>query len=58
MHSSRMRTVRCSSRLPGGCLLAGEGCLPRGWEVSAHRGEEVSTCREGRGVCPNFVCGR
>ena len=39
MHSSRMRTVRCSShpgggRLPGGCLAMvgclARGCLPRG----------------------------
>ena len=40
MHSSRMRTVHCSSRLPGvGCLSGGgivcpgdvfRGCLPRG----------------------------
>ena len=42
-HSSRMRTVRCSSRLPGECLPGGclhkgfcpggvclGGCLPRG----------------------------
>ena len=28
MHSNGMRTVRCSSRLPGGCLHR-EGCLPR-----------------------------
>ena len=28
MHSSRMRAVRSSSRLPGGCLP--RGCLPRG----------------------------
>ena len=30
MHSSRMRTVRCSSRLPGGYLSAREVCLPKG----------------------------
>ena len=35
MHSSRMRTVRCSSRMPGGCLPRGakvypSGCLPMG----------------------------
>ena len=29
MHSSRMRTVRCSGRLGGGGCLPG-GCLPRG----------------------------
>ena len=29
MHSSRMRTVRCSSHLGGGRGLPG-GCLPRG----------------------------
>ena len=44
MHSSRMRTVHCSSRLLGGCLPGGVclggggvcpgGCLPRGWGVS------------------------
>ena len=50
MHSSRMRTVRCSSRLagevclpgggvcPGGCLPG--GCLARGM------------CAPGGGVCP------
>ena len=27
MHSSRMRTVRCSGRLWGGCLPGGGGCL-------------------------------
>ena len=27
MHSSRMRTVCNSSRLPGGCLLQGGACL-------------------------------
>ena len=30
MHSSRMRTVRCSSRLPGGCLPARRVYTPRG----------------------------
>ena len=54
MHSSRMRTVRCSDRLAGGgispwgvsskggCLPRGQ-CLPRGW------------CLPG-GVCPGGVC--
>ena len=46
MHSSRMRTVRCSSRLLGGGCLPGEGvCLPNrgwGWE-SAPRGQ-TDTC--------------
>ena len=32
MHSSRMRTIRCSGRLPGrGCLP--RGCLPKGGGV-------------------------
>ena len=30
MHSSRMRTIRCSSRLLGGMSTRGGGCLPRG----------------------------
>ena len=30
MHSSRMRTVRCSVRLGGGGVCLGMGCLPRG----------------------------
>ena len=34
-HSSRMRTVRSSSRLPGGGGCPPEGCLPRGC-VSQH----------------------
>ena len=58
MHSSRIRIVRCSSRLlggvfPGGCLPGGvsawggvyvcsEGSLPRGGGV----------CVPGGGVCP------
>ena len=41
MHSRRMRTVRCSDRLDGGCLPGGclpggclpGGCLPRGVSV-------------------------
>ena len=46
MHSSRMRTVRCSDRQGGGCLPGGVclggvcqgvllGDLPGGWGVSA-----------------------
>ena len=30
MHSSRMRTVRCSDRLEWGGVYLGMGCLPRG----------------------------
>ena len=47
MHSSRMRTVRCSYRL-GGCLPGGvssqwgEGCLPVG--VCLPKGEGVMPC--------------
>ena len=41
MHSSRLRTVRCSGHRGRGCLP--EGCLPRG--VSAQGG-----------VCPGGVC--
>ena len=51
VHSSRMRTVRCSGHLsgdvyPGGCLPGGvsaRGCVPRG------------VCAQG-GVCPGGVC--
>ena len=45
MHSSRMRTVRCSSRLPGGCLPRGvssggvcPGCFPVGGFAQMHAG--------------------
>ena len=60
MHSSRMRTVRCSSYLlwggvsaqgsagGGGCLPRGlsaqGGCLPRGMGVSAQRGCLPGVC--------------
>ena len=44
MHSSRMRTVRCSSRLSGGVSAQGEGCLPSG-----------GVCLEKGGVCPGGV---
>ena len=52
MHSSRMRTVRCSGRplrgvRPGGCLPG--GCLPGG--VAARQG----VCQGG---CQGCVCGR
>ena len=58
MHSSRMRTVHCSSHLLGGCLSRGRvsagglcpggwGCLPRGWG-----------CLPGEGVCLGRVSAR
>ena len=43
MHSSRMRTVRCSGRLGGGGVLLGGSA--RGREVSVQRGA----------VCPKGV---
>ena len=45
MHSSRMRTVRCSSLSAWGFWCLPKGCLPRG--VSAH----VEVSAQGR-VCP------
>ena len=50
MHSSRIRTVRCRSRLPRGCLPRGVsawGCLPRGGG---------GVCLPRGGVCPGGVC--
>ena len=42
MHSSRMRTVRCSSRLLGrGCLPGGGRCVPLG-SVSQHARRQTS----------------
>ena len=51
MYSSRMRNVRCSSRLPAwGCLTAGGGCLSRGRGRCLPR--RVSTCLGGGSACP------
>ena len=36
MHSSRMRTVRCSSRLGGGCLPEGGVCLGGVWTAGVY----------------------
>ena len=72
MHSSRMRTVRCSSRLPGGVSAGGclpGACLPGGvcQGVSAKgMSAQVGVCPGGlpkgvstRGdVCPGGVCSR
>ena len=49
MHSSGMRTVRCSGRLRGGGCLP-RGCLPRG--VSAHFNLCPRGCLPRGGVCP------
>ena len=46
MHSSRMRTVRCSGRLRG--VAAQGGCLPKG--ISAQR-----WCLPREGICPGRV---
>ena len=43
MHSNRIGTFRCSSRLPGGMSTQGEGRLPRGVRLEG-------------GVCPGGVC--
>ena len=67
MHSSRMRTVHCSSRLLGGGCLPGtgvsrgvgvcRGCLPRG---VCPGGMLRGVCAQGgcllRDVCPMGVC--
>ena len=59
MHSSRMRTVRCSSRLLGGDVCPG-GCLPRGVFVRGVSAQDVSAWSvQGGGVClvcPGGVC--
>ena len=69
MHSSRMRTIRCSSRLPAGAVFLGgclpEGCLPRDdvclgcvcLGVSAHGClPEGGVSAWGRGVCLTEGC--
>ena len=59
MHSSRLRTVHCSSRLLGGVWMRGGGCLPTG----AYLPRGLSAC-QGRclpargGVCPGGSAGR
>ena len=65
MHSSRMRIVSCSSRLPGvgfppSEVSAQAGCLPRGWGRCLLGGvcQEVSVkgvSAQG-GVCTGGVC--
>ena len=50
MHSSRMRTVRCSGRLGRGV-----GCLPRGCLPKGVLGVSVEGCLP-KGVCLGDVC--
>ena len=63
MHSSRMRTVRCSARrvMGGGCVCPGGVCLPGGGSVSAQGGVmcQGGTCPGGvypGGCLPRGVC--
>ena len=72
MHSSMMRTVRCSSCLPGGCLPGGVcpgvstqgvsawGCLPQGVYTSPPWTEFLTSWHTPVKTLPfrNFVCGR
>ena len=58
MHSSRMRTVRCSGRLDGGGGgLAGVVSVQRGGAVCLSRGVSVwgCVCLSGGGACPGGV---
>ena len=57
MHSSRMRTVRCSGRLMGGGVFA-QGGVSAHWGMSAQGvsvQEVESVCPGGRGCLPKRV---
>ena len=58
MHSSSMRTIRCSGRLMGGVVSAQGGCLPGGCVCRGGCLPRGGVCLGGggMGVCRGSVC--
>ena len=54
MHSSKMHTVRCSSRLVGVCLPGGVCCLPAGGCLPARGAVYTSLCEQ-TDTCENIT---